>query len=404
MMASIFLARGGHEVKVFEKNEKVGKKLYITGKGRCNVTNAGSREDLIASVMGNQKFMYSAFGKFDNFDMINFLNEIGVKTKVERGNRVFPETDKAITIITKLENQMKQYGVDMHFHSRVEGLLTDEEGKKIAGVRLANQKTYPADAVLVATGGLSYPVTGSTGDGYRFAKELGISVTDLYPSLVPFNVKEEYSRQLMGLSLKNVSLSVWKESKCLYEEFGEMMFTHFGITGPLVLTASAHIGPILKKQELKAYIDLKPAIPQKQLEERILKLFDENKNKDFKNITGKLFPGKLEPIMLSLSGIPLNKKVNEIRKEEREGFVKLIKNFPLTLTGLREYKEAIITKGGISLKEISPKTFESKKVKNLFFIGEVVDIDCVTGGFNLQAAWSSAVAAANDLNTKEWET
>lgn len=399
MLASIFLAKAGHEVKVFEKNEKPGKKLYITGKGRCNVTNAGSREDLISSVMGNKKFMYSAFGQFDNWDMIDFLNGIGVETKIERGNRVFPVTDKAITVISKLENQMKKYHVDMYFHSRVEKLLKEEA--KVCGIALENGKKHFADAVLVATGGLSYPVTGSDGDGYRFAKDFGIESTELYPSLVPFNVREDYSRELMGLSLKNVSLSIWKDGKCLYEEFGEMMFTHFGITGPLVLTASANVGPILKRQELKAYIDLKPAVTKEQLDARILKIFDENKNKYFKNIIGGILPSKLEPVIISLSGINPDKKANEITKKERESFIQVMKNFPLTLTGLREFKEAIITKGGISLKEIQPKTFESKKVKGLFFIGEVLDIDCLTGGFNLQVAWSSAVAAANYLNNNE---
>ncbi|HEY9575463.1 MAG TPA: NAD(P)/FAD-dependent oxidoreductase [Lachnospiraceae bacterium] len=399
MLASIFLAKAGHEVKVFEKNEKPGKKLYITGKGRCNVTNAGSREDLISSVMGNKKFMYSAFGQFDNWDMIDFLNGIGVETKIERGNRVFPVTDKAITVISKLENQMKKYHVDMYFHSRVEKLLKEEA--KVCGIALENGKKHFADAVLVATGGLSYPVTGSDGDGYRFAKDFGIESTELYPSLVPFNVREDYSRELMGLSLKNVSLSIWKDGKCLYEEFGEMMFTHFGITGPLVLTASANVGPILKRQELKSYIDLKPAVTKEQLDARILKIFDENKNKYFKNIIGGILPSKLEPVIISLSGINPDKKANEITKKERESFIQVMKNFPLTLTGLREFKEAIITKGGISLKEIQPKTFESKKVKGLFFIGEVLDIDCLTGGFNLQVAWSSAVAAANYLNNNE---
>lgn len=397
MFASIIAARNQHEVHVFEKNEKLGKKVYITGKGRCNVTNAGSMEELFSSVTTNEKFMYSAFHQFNNFDMMEFFEEIGVTLKTERGNRVFPASDRANTIIQGLENEMRKQHVQIHLHQEVSSLLYDEDMAQISGIKLADGRKISGDAVIIGTGGLSYPTTGSTGDGYTFAKQRDMEVTKLYPSLVPMNTKEDYIPLLQGLSLKNVTLSIYDGDKKMYEEFGEMMFTHFGITGPLVLTASSYVGPVVKEKQVKGFIDLKPAVTEEQLDQRILKIFDENKNKQFKNVTGGLLPAKLEPVVLSLSGIHPDKKVNEISKEERQQFIMCMKAFPLTITGLRDFKEAIITKGGVSVKEIIPKTMESKKVPGLYFIGEVLDVDAVTGGFNLQIAWSTAYAAASHI-------
>ena len=396
MMAAVFAARGGREVHVFEKNEKLGKKLFITGKGRCNITNAGDMDTLFSSVVSNPKFLYSAFYGFTNEQTITFFEELGVPVKIERGNRVFPVSDHSSDVIGALSREMNRLGVEVHLHAEVEKILTDRENPElIRGIRLKNGKEVAGDACIVATGGISYPSTGSTGDGLRFAEELGLKVTELFPALVPMEVKEWYAKELQGLSLRNVTAAIYDGKKKLYEEFGEMLFTHYGVSGPIIISASSSVGKKLKEKELRLCIDLKPALTQEQLDQRILRDFEENRNKQFKNSVDRLFPAKLKPIMIELSGISPEKKVNEISKEDRIRFVKLIKEFPMTLTGLRSYKEAIITKGGVSVKEIDPGTMESKKIKGLYFIGEVLDLDALTGGFNLQIAWSTAAAAGN---------
>ena len=393
MLASIFAARNGHEVHVYEKNEKLGKKLYITGKGRCNLTNACDMDALFASVRSNARFLYSAFYGFTNQDAMAFFEEEGLKIKTERGERVFPLSDKSADVLDTLRRSMRRAGAEVHLNTEVKDLIVRDGAAK--GLILADQTRVEGDAVIVATGGLSYPVTGSTGDGYRFAKEAGHKVTDCIPSLTPFNIREDFVKELQGLSLKNVELRIYNGKKEVFREFGEMMFTHFGITGPLVLTASSYVGALAARQELRAVLDLKPALSEEQLDQRVLREFDANPNKSFKNVIGSLFPAKLTPVMIGLSGIDPDKKVHDISREERQGFVKLTKSLPMTVTGLRDYKEAIITKGGVAVKEINPSTMESKLVKGLYFIGEVLDLDAVTGGFNLQIAWSTAYAAGN---------
>lgn len=393
MFAAAVAAQKGCEVFLFEKNEKLGKKLYITGKGRCNVTNDCGPEELLSAVVRNRKFLYSAFYTFGSRDMMDFLEKAGVPLKTERGNRVFPVSDHSSDIIRALERRIREYGVHIRLKSTVKSLYTDNG--RVSGLYLQDGSLHRGDAVIVATGGLSYPSTGSDGDGYRFAGECGLQVTELAPSLVPLRTKEEYIPRMQGLSLKNVTLTVKNGKKILYQDLGEMMFTHSGITGPLVLSASAHIGDALKKQgELPAFIDLKPALTEEQLDARILREFETGKNKQFKNVISVLFPASLTPVMVEIGGIPPEKPVHEISREERHHFGSLIKNFPVTVTGLGEFKEAVITRGGVAVKEISPSTMESKKMPGLYFAGEVLDLDAVTGGYNLQIAWSTAYLAA----------
>lgn len=393
MFAAAVAAQKGCKVFLFEKNEKLGKKLYITGKGRCNVTNDCGPEELLSAVVRNRKFLYSAFYTFGSRDMMDFLEKAGVPLKTERGNRVFPVSDHSSDIIRALERRIREYGVHIRLKSTVKSLYTDNG--RVSGLYLQDGSLHRGDAVIVATGGLSYPSTGSDGDGYRFAGECGLQVTELAPSLVPLRTKEEYIPRMQGLSLKNVTLTVKNGKKILYQDFGEMMFTHSGITGPLVLSASAHIGDALKKQgELPAFIDLKPALTEEQLDARILREFETGKNKQFKNVISVLFPASLTPVMVEIGGIPPEKPVHEISREERHHFGSLIKNFPVTVTGLGEFKEAVITRGGVAVKEISPSTMESKRMPGLYFAGEVLDLDAVTGGYNLQIAWSTAYLAA----------
>ena len=436
MMAGVFAARNHHEVHILEKNEKLGKKVFITGKGRCNVANACDTEELFPAVMSNPKFLYSGFYSFGPQDVMNFFEEAGVPLKIERGNRVFPQSDHSSDIIRALERELKKAGAVIHLHTAVKEIVKESEtdsasenqsqnefrneaadqesakakdkaGKadntvkeKITGVILEDGTFVKGDAVIVATGGFSYQSTGSTGDGYRFARELGLKVTDISPSLVPLKTKENYIPKLQGLSLKNTGLTIKNGKKVLYEDFGEMMFTHFGVTGPMILSASAHIGAKLAKApngELSAYLDLKPALTKEQLDARILREFEAGQNKQFKNVIGVLFPSSLTPVMLELGGIPAEKKIHDISREERQHFIDLIKAFPFTITGMGEFKEAIITKGGVSVKEINPGTMESKKISGLYFTGEVLDLDAVTGGYNLQIAWSTAYLAAQAI-------
>ena len=390
MFAAIFAAYNGNEVHIFEKNEKLGKKLFITGKGRCNITNASDMDTLFQSVVTNSKFLYSSFYGYTNQDVIDFFERIGVRTKIERGNRVFPVSDHSSDVIGGLTRELHQLGVEIHLHTPVKKIVGKE---KFEYLELANGKRVEGDACIVATGGFSYQTTGSTGDGYRFAKELGHQVTEILPALVPLCIKEWYAKELQGLSLRNVKATIYDGKKKMYDDFGEMLFTHYGVSGPLMLSASSYIGKKVQDKELQLVIDLKPALTVEQLDQRVLRDFEENMNKQFKNAIGKLFPTKLIPIMLELSEIDPDKKVNLISKEERQQFVSLIKNFSMTITGLRDFNEAIITKGGIKVKEINPSTMESKLVEGLYFVGEVLDLDALTGGFNLQIAWSTGHAA-----------
>lgn len=415
MMAAIAAADAGHKVILLEKNEKLGKKLFITGKGRCNVTNAADMDGLFDNVCTNAKFLYSAFYQYDNRAVMDFLEKAGCPLKTERGERVFPVSDHSSDVIAALQRALKKRGVEVLLHTEVKRLLTEPDSAedapnkehtehvKCTGVELADGSRMFGDACIVCTGGVSYPSTGSTGDGYRFAEETGHRVVECKPALVPLETAESWCRDLMGLSLKNVSLRMCCGKKELYQGFGEMLFTHFGVSGPLILSASSFYAKQKDKQKDKKkekgqtmlFIDLKPALTMEQLDKRLLRDFDENKNKQFKNALGGLFPAKLIPVMLSLSGIDAEKKVNEITKEERRAFAELIKNLPLTVTGTRSFAEAIITQGGVSVKDVNPSTMESKKVKNLYFAGEVLDLDAMTGGFNLQIAWSTGHLAGS---------
>ncbi len=413
MMAAITAAKAGHQVTLLEKNEKVGKKLFITGKGRCNVTNACEVEDLFANVMEHSKFLYSAIYGFDNQAVMQFFEDAGCRLKIERGQRVFPESDHSSDVIRALEKEMRSTGVNLLLNREVESLVIEDIGeiadkaetkskkKKlqqtglVKGVKLKNKEVLSADKIIVATGGASYVLTGSTGDGYRFARNAGHTVTELSPALVPFTIEENWCKQLQGLSLRNVSVTVEAEGKTIYSDFGEMLFTHYGVSGPLILSASSFYVHNKKVQgkRAKLFIDLKPALTVEQLDKRILREFDENKNKQFKNAITSLFPAKMLPIMPILAGIDPDKKVNEITKEERERFVNLIKHLELTIVGIRDYNEAIVTKGGVCVSEVNPSTMESKLVKGLFFAGEVLDLDAMTGGYNLQIAWSTGKLA-----------
>lgn len=395
MFAAAAAAENGHEVCVFEKNEKLGKKLFITGKGRCNLTNACDMDTLFSSVLSSRKFLYSSFYGFTNQDAIDFFEGIGVKTKIERGDRVFPASDHSSDVIRSLEKRMRSLGVQIFLFTEVKNIIT--ENGRFSRLMLADKTTHNGDACIIATGGLSYPSTGSTGDGYRFAEEMGHSTIPRLPALVPMEAEESWVPQLQGLSLRNIEITIYDGKKRLYQEFGELLFTHYGVSGPVILSASSHVGERLREIPLKLEIDLKPALSMEQLSQRVLREFEENQNRQFKNAVGRLFPSKLTPVMLKLGGIAPEKKVNIISREERERFVRKIKHLPLTLTGLRGYDEAIITKGGVATREIDPGTMESKLVKGIYFAGEVLDLDGLTGGFNLQIAWSTAYAAGKGI-------
>ena len=394
MMAAISSAKYGNDVTILEKMNSCGKKLLITGKGRCNITNAASMEEFFKNIPGNPKFLYSAFYTFDSSRMMEFLESEGLRIKTERGNRVFPQSDHSSDVIRTLEKAMKKRGVTVRLHTRVlEIIVQDGRCSGIVAQKTegGTKETLSADAVIAATGGVSYPSTGSTGDGLRFAKELGHRIVDVMPSLVPFEIREDFCRKMQGLSLKNVSMKMLKGKKVLYEELGEMLFTHFGISGPLVLTASCHFTK--PEDDIRVVLDLKPALSEKQLDERILRDFSQNKNSYFKNSLGKLLPSKMIPVIVELSGIGPEKPVNEVTKEERRNLVALLKHLEMHVSGLRGFNEAIITRGGINVKDVDPGTMESKKVPGLYFAGEVLDLDAVTGGYNLQIAWSTGYLA-----------
>lgn len=391
-MAGVYCGEWGKKTLIFEPNGKIGKKLRITGKGRCNVTNNCSDDELIRNIPVNSRFLYSAFSQYSSEDVMNFFEESGVPLKTERGNRVFPVSDKAEDIVSALDRRLKNAGVKI-VKEKVKNLVT-ENGKCVGVETEKNQ--YFAESVLVATGGKSYPVTGSTGDGYKLAEKAGHTIITPKPSLVPVVCREKYCKDMMGLSLRNVTLSVYDGEKKIFSELGEMLFTHFGVSGPLVLSASSH----MKNPEsgrYKIFIDLKPGLSNEQLDARVRRDFGENINRIFGNSLSKLLPSKLVPTVVRLSGIEGERKVNQITREERLGFVNLLKNFPLTVSGFRPIEEAIVTSGGVAVSEINPKTMESKLLKGLFFAGEVIDVDAYTGGFNLQIAFSTAYCAALNM-------
>ena len=389
--AAIAAAKNGHDVILIEKNEKIGKKIYITGKGRCNLTNASDMEVLFSNVMSNRKFLYSAFYACDNNSVIDFFETNGMPTKIERGNRVFPLSDHSSDVISILTKVLMKEKVKLLFNTSVKDILINEG--IVSGVVLSDNSKILADSVIIATGGLSYRTTGSTGDGHEIAKKSGHNIVECTPSLVPFNIKEKWVKDLQGLSLKNTAITIYNGKKNIYEDFGEMLFTHFGVSGPMILSASSSIKPALFKEKLELVIDLKPALTNEQLDKRILRDFETEKNRQFKNSINKLLPQKLVPVIIGLSGINPEKKVNEISKEERLALTKVIKNLTLSVNGLRDWNEAIITKGGISVKDVNPSTMESKVIKNLYFAGEVLDLDAMTGGYNLQIAWSTGFLA-----------
>lgn len=468
MTAAVFAAYNGHEVHIYEKNEKLGKKLFITGKGRCNLTNACDPDELSDAVRSNPKFLCSAFHSFNNFDVIDFFENLGVKTKVERGRRVFPVSDRASDVTDALKMELKRLKVRVHLNRDVTRVFKKGDviyvrtrpsrSQNVAGAApftgyspdilssfggsdRANAESFTADsfdsgeiphfpevisgtgedapyaeetvkdrrdaasgfeeaaadAVIIATGGMSYRSTGSTGDGYAFAKSLGHEVRQPVPSLVPMNVREPYVRSLAGLSPRNVRVAVFDDGEKIYGGFGEMLFTHFGVSGPLILDATGTVGRSAQKKDLKLVIDFKPALDEGRLDERILRDFTGHANKEFKNSLSELLPAKLIPVIVSLSGIDPGKKTNSVTAAERHRLLSLIKGFSLTLSGLRGFDEAIVTKGGVNVSEVNPRTMESKHAKGIYFAGEVLDVDAVTGGFNLQIAWSTGHAAGSSV-------
>lgn len=452
MLAAISSARNGNKVTILEKMDMLGKKILITGKGRCNITSSLPIDDFIKNIPGNGMFMYSSFSNFDNQDILNILKNEGVETKIERGNRIFPVSDKADDVRKALIRVVKKLGVNIILNAKVKEILMKEEedfilkekeqkdislkkecdevknkkmdgdnntknniidkiGKKVYGVRAiinGKEETILADKVILATGGKSYPGTGSTGDGYELAQNVGHSITKIRPSLVPLTVKDNISlklcQKMQGLSLRNVSIKFidTNKNKVIYEDFGEMLFTHFGVSGPVILSASAHllryknIDELLKTGKIILSIDLKPALSKEKLDERVLRDFKEEKNKEFKNSLDKLLPKKMIDVVIQLSEINPEKRVNEITKSERENLVKVLKGLEIEISGFRPIEEAIITSGGINIKEINPKTMESKLVHGLFFAGEIIDVDAYTGGFNLQIAYSTGYTAGLD--------
>ncbi len=391
MIAAAAAADSGRRVIILEKNEKLGKKLYITGKGRCNVTNACERDKFFENIVSNPKFLYSAFHELDNFGVMALLENNGCNLKTERGERVFPVSDHASDVTAAFQRLLRKKGVEVRLHCAVRG-IESKEGQA-AGVILADGSAIPTEAVIVATGGLSYRTTGSTGDGHRMAEELGHRVKACEPALVPLVIREECCKKLQGLSLKNVSLTMSCGKKKLYQGFGEMLFTHYGVSGPLVLSASSFLGKRKGEEELLLTVDLKPALSEEQLDKRILRDFEENLNRQFKNALNGLYPSKLISVMIERSGIDPEKKVHEITRQERRRLSELTKAFTLHVREKRGFDEAVITQGGVSVKEINPSTMESRLVRGLYFAGEVLDLDGLTGGFNLQIAWSTGYLA-----------
>ena len=410
MMSAISSAENGNNVILLEKKERLGRKLLITGKGRCNITSSLPINEFIQNIPGNGQFLYSAFKNYTNNDIIDFLNKEGLDVKEERGNRIFPVTDKSLDVLKCFTNKLKELNVKIEYNMQVTEIIPKNEYGNLKVIahelknneQYGNTKTFEAEKVILATGGNSYPLTGSTGDGYELAKKLGHTVTKIRPSLVPLEAFEQnMCKELQGLSLRNINIKFKNKenNKVIYDDFGEMLFTHFGVSGPTILSSSAHlvryknIDEFLKNKKIVLNIDFKPALSEEKLDERILRDFDEFKNKQFKNSLDKLLPQKLIPVIIEKSGINPEKKVNEINKKERHRLVNLLKNFEVVIKGFRPIDEAIITSGGINIKEINPKTMESKLVEGLYFAGEIIDVDAYTGGFNLQIAYSTGYTA-----------
>ena len=399
MMAAITAKENKNDVLIIEKNNQLGKKLLITGKGRCNITSSLEMEDFIKNTPGNGMFLYSAYQQYTNQDIIQFLKQQGLEVKEERGNRIFPVTDKSVDVLKCFTKRIKELDIDIKYNTKVVEILTEmvDGESTVIGVK-TDRETINANKVILATGGKSYPLTGSTGDGYQLVEKLGHSITKIKPSLVPLEVYDKAEcKELQGLSLRNVEIKLIdiEKNKQIYEDFGEMVFTHFGVSGPTILSSSAHlvryknIDKLFHEKKIVLKIDLKSALDEKKLNDRILRDFEDAKNKQFKNSLDKLLPQKLIPVVIARSKINPNKKVNEITKKEREQLIKEIKDFEIIIKGFRPIEEAIITSGGVNIKEINPKTMESKKVKGLFFAGEIIDVDSYTGGFNLQIAYST---------------
>ena len=401
MMAAISSAEDGNKVILLEKKERLGRKLLITGKGRCNITSSLPINDFIQNIPGNGQFLYSSFKNYSNEDIIQFLKTQGLEVKEERGNRIFPTTNKSVDVLNCFKKALKELDVETIYNTKVVEIIQEKEQEKLK-VRTENNKIYEAKKVVLATGGKSYPLTGSTGDGYKIAEKLGHTVTKIKPSLVPLeSYDKKLCKNLQGLSLRNVKIELKnaENDKIIYEDFGEMLFTHFGVSGPTILSSSAHlvryknIEELFKNKKIILKIDFKPALSEEKLDERILRDFSEFKNRQFKNSLDKLLPQNLIPVIIEKSKINPDKKVNEITKKERKNIVKLLKNFELTISNFRAIDEAIITSGGINIKEINPKTMESKIVPGLYFAGEIIDVDAYTGGFNLQIAYSTGYTA-----------
>lgn len=391
MMAAIMAARNNKNVILLEKNNKLGKKLFITGKGRCNITNASDVENLLHNTLTNRKFLYSAFYTLDSFMLVDFFEKLGLRTKIERGDRVFPSSDHSSDVIKTLENELERLEVQVKLNNEVKSIhIKDGQVEAVETV----QKTYPCRKVIIATGGLSYSLTGSTGDGFRFAKKAGHKLVAQAPGLVPIEVKEDWIKELQGLSLKNVNVTFFDsvKNKVLYEEFGEMLFTHYGLSGPLILSGSSYL-PKESINGLKVYMDLKPSLSDEQMDLRVLRDFEKYSRKNFGNALDDLLPQKLIPVIIKLSEIEPERKVDQITKEERKRLCQLLKRLECTISGRRQYNEAIITRGGIDVKEVNPNTMSSKLVEGLFFAGEVLDLDALTGGFNLQIAFSTGYLA-----------
>ncbi len=392
MLAAGTAASVGKKTLLIEKNEKLGKKLFITGKGRCNVTNTADFDEFMKNIPRNSKFFYSAFSSFSNEDLVGLLTALGLKTKVERGGRVFPESDKSSDVIKALEKYLKMYKAEVMLGAKVSELRQDNGA--VRGVQLDSGQVIECSSVILCTGGVSYPQTGSTGDGYSIARKAGHSISELMPSLVPLVAEDPFIKELQGLSLKNVAIKAAADGKQVYEDFGELLFTHYGLSGPIILSASFYVSDHLRKNKrIELSIDLKPALSEEELDKRLIRDFEKNINKQFKNSLDELLPQKLIPVMIELSGIEETKEVHQITKEERKKLIRLLKGITVTIAGTRPIEEAIITSGGINLKEINPKTMESKLVKGLFFAGEIIDLDAFTGGFNLQIAFSTGYVA-----------
>ena len=398
LMAAISSAKNGDKVTIIEKMNSCGKKLLITGKGRCNITNNAQMDKFMENTPTNPKFLYGVFNNFTNKDIIELLKNEGVKTKVERGERVFPVSDRAQDVLEALLHILRKQNVQILTNTTAKRIITDDE-KNVLGVELDDGKEIKTDKIILATGGKSYPVTGSTGDGYKLAKDLGHTITKIEPSLVPLTSHGEVCKELQGLSLRNVAIQLRICDKVVYKDFGEMLFTHFGVSGPIVLSASSYlvktknIEQILKGGKVELEIDLKPALSEEKLDARILRDFEGQKNKQFKNSLDKLLPQKLIPVIIEKTHINENKKINEITKQERQKLETELKHFKISINGTRSIEEAIVTSGGINVKEINPKTMESKLINGLYFAGEIIDVDCLTGGYNLQVAWSTGYTA-----------